>query len=111
MFWTNYVFLCDTKRKSPNAVAKELGVRSSGTVTKWRGGKTVPRDALLMKIADYFEVTTDDLLYTDIKAKQMPSLVTEKEHKKRGLDIDDLTEDELRQVTSFIAGIKSMRKS
>lgn len=111
MFWTNYVYLCDEKKMSPNKVAKELGVQSSGTVTKWKGGTTVPRAALLMKMANFFGVTTDDLLYTDLRAKKMPSLVVEEEHRKYFvLGLDDLTEEELSRVEAYIAGIKSMRK-
>lgn len=108
MFWTNYVLLCDSKHMSPNKVASKLGVRSSGTVTKWKSGETIPRDAMLMKIADFFEISVDDLLNTDLRAKEMPSLVKEEgRNKKPVLDIDGLSEDELRQVASFISGIKA----
>ena len=44
----------------PNPVAKELGL-SSATVTKWKNG-TLPQSETLLKIADYFNVTTDYLL-------------------------------------------------
>ena len=111
MFWTNFVYLCDSVDMSPNRVAKELGVKSSGTVTKWAGGTTVPRAALLMKIADRFGITTEDLLHTDLRAKKMPSLVSEEEHKKySSLGLEDLSDEELGFVKAYIAGLKTMRK-
>lgn len=61
MFWENYVALCSKKGVAPNAVAAKLG-KSSGSVTAWKNG-TVPRETTLKKIADYFEVSVDALLY------------------------------------------------
>lgn len=111
MFWTNYVYLCDREKKSPNRVAKELGVQSSGTVTKWSKGETVPRAALLLKMSDYFGVAYDDLLHTDLRTKKMPSLTTEEEHRKySSLGLDDLTDEELGFVKAYIAGLKTIRK-
>ena len=61
MFWDIFVRLCHAKGVSPNAVAKRAGVRSTGTVTAWKGG-AVPRDGVLAAIANYFGVSTDFLL-------------------------------------------------
>lgn len=112
MFWTNYVYLCNTVNKSPNKVAADLGVSSSGTVTKWKNEKAVPRAALLMKIAEYFNVSTEDLLYADLSVKKIPSLVSEEEHGRySALGLDDLTDEELGKVEAYIAGLKSTRKN
>ena len=110
MFWTNYSYLCKQINKSPNAVAAEIGVSSSGTVTRWKNDGAVPRPGLLNKIADYFGVYAADLLYTDLSAKKMPSLEYEEEHKKYvNLGLDDLSDEELRRVSAFVAGIKASR--
>lgn len=61
MFWDNFLLLCDRVGKSPNAVAAEIGFKSSGTVTGWKDG-TIPYERNLKKIADYFGVTVDYLL-------------------------------------------------
>lgn len=61
MFWDNFVLLCDRAGKSPNAVAAEIGFKSTGTVTGWKDGK-IPYERNLKKIADYFGVTVDYLL-------------------------------------------------
>jgi transcriptional regulator with XRE-family HTH domain len=60
MFWSNFVRLCDSVGKAPNVVAAEVGVKSSGTVTGWKNG-AAPRQAVLLRIADYFHVSVDDL--------------------------------------------------
>ena len=111
MFWSNYVYLCDLENKSPNGLAKELGVQSSGTVTKWSKGTTTPRTPLLMKMSDHFGISTDDLLYTDLRAKKMPSPVSGEELSKYAtLGLSDLTEEEFGKVEAYIAGLKSSRK-
>ena len=61
MFWDNFVLLCDRAGKSPNAVAAEIGFKSTGTVTGWKDGK-IPYERNLKKIADYFGVSVDYLL-------------------------------------------------
>lgn len=60
MFWENYLQLCNQVGKSANAVAAEIGFKSSGTVTGWKEGK-IPYERNLKKIADYFGVTVADL--------------------------------------------------
>lgn len=61
MFWDNYLFLCNSVGKSPNAVAAEIGIKSSGTVTGWSKG-SVPRKSILFKLSEYFKIGMDDLL-------------------------------------------------
>lgn len=68
MFWEKYESLCRKKRKSPNAVARELGI-SSGSITKWKDEKIIPNGKTLIKIADYFNCSTDYLLGRNEKNK------------------------------------------
>lgn len=60
MFFQNFVTLCNKNGITPNAVCLALGL-SPAAATKWRSG-AVPRDTTLLKIADYFGITVDDLL-------------------------------------------------
>ena len=60
MFYDNFIKLCAKKGESPNAVAAKLGL-STGTVTWWKKGR-MPREPLLYKIAEYFNVSVDFLL-------------------------------------------------
>lgn len=73
MFWKNFYNLCQKANKSPNAVAKELGI-SSGAVTSWKNGKT-PHHGTLIKIAQFFGVSTDFLLGVTPEPNASPPLV------------------------------------
>ena len=53
MFFDVYQNLCLSLGKKPGTVARELGI-SSPSVTQWKRG-SVPRPAVLKKIADYFK--------------------------------------------------------
>ena len=61
MFWDRFYELCCSKNTKPNPVAKELGI-SSAVLTKWKNGISYPNGEFLIKIAKYFNVTTDYLL-------------------------------------------------
>lgn len=60
MFWNRFIELCEEHNIKPNSLGKILGV-SSATLTKWKNG-VVPRSEILIKIADYFNVSVDYLL-------------------------------------------------
>ena len=60
-FWNNYLELCNNVGKSPNAVAKEIGV-SSAAISAWKAHPDrVPQDRMLLKVANYFGVTVEEL--------------------------------------------------
>jgi len=59
IFYENFIALCNRKNVSPSVAAEACGV-SRGSVTKWKNG-SVPRDAVLRAIADYFGVSVSDL--------------------------------------------------
>lgn len=60
MFYERFKAMCLAVGKSPNAVAKEIGV-SSGAISEWKKGR-MPRTDTLQKIADYFNVSFLDLV-------------------------------------------------
>ena len=65
MFFDEYCKLCNSVGKPPTVCAVEMGFHKS-EVTRWKKG-TVPRRANLLRIADYFGVTPDDLVKEEIK--------------------------------------------
>lgn len=87
MFWRNYVDLCEAVGKAPNAVAAEVGIKSSGTVTGWRNG-AMPRASVLSKIAEYFGISVRDLV-GEQKEKPIPE------------DEDGLSEKDVRLIAWF----------
>ena len=60
MFYDNYLQLCRKKHVSVSAPAAAIGL-SRAAVVKWRKGSD-PRGETLKALADYFGVTTDQLL-------------------------------------------------
>ena len=61
VFYNIYCELCAKKGKTPSGVASEIGFNRS-TITMWRNSGSAPRKELLIKIANYFGVSTDYLL-------------------------------------------------
>lgn len=62
MFFTKYEELSKKHKKTTTGVALELGIAKS-TVAYWRANNNViPKQEILIKIADYFGVTVDYLL-------------------------------------------------
>lgn len=59
-FYEKYLCLCNSINKSPSAVALELKI-GKPSVTRWKNGAT-PRDATVLKIADYFGITVAELM-------------------------------------------------
>lgn len=111
MFWTNYEYLCRKIDKSPNYVASQIGVKSSGTVTAWKRKNALPRQSVLLKVAEYFNVTVDELLTEDLQKKNQLTPESERELNERfTLTLDDLTSDELSKVHAFVSGLKAARK-
>lgn len=60
MFWERFYNLCLQNGDKPNTVAKELGF-STAACTHWKEGAE-PKSSVLIKIADYFDVSVDYLL-------------------------------------------------
>ena len=72
MFWDNFVIECAKKKKSPAAVAEELGF-SNSMPTSWKNG-ALPRMSSRKKIADYFGITVEELMGTKKEPAGMDGL-------------------------------------
>lgn len=59
-FYQKLEILCKNRGTNITALTKELGFSSSAGTT-WKKSKGLPRNSTLKKIADYFEITVDDL--------------------------------------------------
>nr|UVX38383.1 MAG: helix-turn-helix domain protein [Bacteriophage sp.]UWD62979.1 MAG: helix-turn-helix domain protein [Bacteriophage sp.] len=85
-FYENYVQLCNEVGKSPSAVAIELKL-GKPSVSRWKTG-TKPRDTTVLKVANYFGVTVEELM------SDTPSAGIKKERPADGEAlIRDLPED------------------
>ena len=60
MFKDNFTKLCNKRNEAPSNVCKKIGLTASA-YSYWTD-ESVPHKRTLLKIADYFNVTVDDLL-------------------------------------------------
>ena len=59
IFFTRYCQLCRGLGKSPNGLAKELGI-PSGSISAWKRG-TMPHNSRILSLAEFFDVSPDYL--------------------------------------------------
>lgn len=93
----------------------DLGL-AKGLVSNWKKRGTVPSGDILLKIADYFDVSTDYLLGIDFVASSETSEKTtpaEQSFSKDELEflhlIETLTEDEKQKVIDYADLLKRGR--
>lgn len=107
MFYSTYLYLCNEKGEAPTAVATKLGI-SRASVTHWKNG-SIPSDARLHLLADYFGVTVESLLEDEQKEKptvndsELDNRITEK--------LKMLTPSEWEKVDAFLEGLIAARQA
>ena len=73
MFWERFHSLCKENNISANQVVTALGI-SHGAPTKWRQLGIITNGDTLLKLSEYFDVSTDYLLgKTDIRKGAAPN--------------------------------------
>lgn len=102
MFWERFYNLCLQNGDKPNTVAKELGF-STAACTHWKEGAE-PKSSVLIKIADYFDVSVDYLLgrTDDPESHKIKNELIN--------TVDQLTEDNLKKVLEYYQTLKSEQK-
>lgn len=81
MFYDKFKELCDKKGVSCKKAVTDMGL-SNSLATKWKNTGATPNSATLVKIADYFNVSTSSLLGTEEKtAAASADGLTEEERK------------------------------
>ena len=98
MFYDNFLRLCNEKNEAPTAVGKKLSIHPS-QISRWANTGAQPRRTNLLKIADYFGVSVDDLL----KENQPFDIQVFPENKNKPSDIGELSETELSLIQLFRA--------
>ncbi len=113
VFYDIFKQLCDKKGVSCNKAALELGL-SNATVPKWRRTGATPHGQTLIKIADYFGVTTDYLLNATEKA---PTVSGERSISDDELKFalwgnsDEIDDDDLEDVRRYAAFVRERKKA
>ena len=93
MFYDIFVRLCSEKGVKPGRAADEIGI-SRATVTNWKKNGYSPRETVMRKVADYFDVSVDSLLNTP-ETQKAPTL-----NKKDERDIARRLEETLNLLES-----------
>lgn len=91
MFQVNLKKLREGKGLSQAKFAKEIGV-SQSTVGMWESGKNKPEFSALLKIADYFNVTTDILTGIETETQKRSTRVPVLGTVQAGIPIDAIEE-------------------
>lgn len=131
MFKENFIRLCNQNGESPSSVCRKVGI-APATFSCWTD-ESVPRKATLMRIADYFGVSTSYLLGatdepSEVLSAQvisnlaagMQQVADELDEKKKpvlGLNpilsslIDSMSKEELEELERYAEFILSKKKS
>lgn len=90
MFYDVYCALCEKNGLTPSGAASKIGFNRA-SVTVWKNTGKAPKQELLLKIADFFGVTTDYLLTGD-ENKKAPAL-TEKDKRDVAQLVENIMND------------------
>ncbi len=119
MFAKRITDLRENRNLLQKDIAKIFEVEQA-TVSNWEKGKRVPDSDMLIKIANFFDVSIDFLLGNDKKTKKYSETeeeIIEKEILKRWLiksgymtNFQDLTNEELNKLMDFLITNKEFLK-
>lgn len=109
-FYDNYVRLCAERGMSPSAVALDIGIKKSN-VTYWKNGRNNPSDVTIVKIANYFGVSVEELLDDGIKKDPIPKDEDEDSETAELREIwSSADESERRDLLEMARMLKNRRK-
>lgn len=102
MFKQNFINFCNKKGESPSFVCRRVGI-APATFSCWNEN-SIPRQATLQRIADYFDVTVEDLLRgPDEKATAPTEPAPTSPLSAEFYDlVDQLTLKELREIQAIM---------
>ena len=103
-FYLNFLELCNNVGKSPSRVAVEIGT-SKPAVTRWKAG-SIPSDAVMVKLADYFGVSVE-YLRGETDQKEKPPIVEDERLKELYELTAGLSDTDIIALKSFVAGLKA----
>jgi repressor LexA len=103
--YETYKALLDKHNLKNSDIAKATGI-SNMTLSDWKRGKTHPKTSTLQKIADYFHVSVDYLLYgeefSDENAKLTSLIRNDTELSKALSKYAKMTDDKKKLVVKYI---------
>jgi transcriptional regulator with XRE-family HTH domain len=113
MFYDVYCALCARDGLTPSGAAAKIGFNRA-SVTVWKTKGTAPKQELLVKIADFFRVSTDYLL--GIETENAPTGLGGREVSDAELkfalwgDCEDISDADLADVRRYAAFVRERKK-
>ena len=108
MFYEIFKFLCEKNNTNPTTAVKILGL-STAMPTNWKNGQ-VPNADTLIKIADFFNVSTDYLLGRENKKTESTILAYSGNERIDSIAKEilktDLSEDDLKLIEFILEKYK-----
>ena len=111
VFYEIYCGLCEKNGLTPSGAAAKIGFNRA-SVTVWKNTGKAPKQELLLKIADYFGVTTDYLLGSGKKERPAEGAGLSDEEIRFALSGGDgpITDAQFEEVKKFVQFIKERDK-
>jgi len=106
LFYKRILELCDKQNIKITTLIENFDM-SSGNLSRWKGG-TNPNSEILVKFAEYFNVSTDYLLGIEKPAQKNERVLSENELKIRKI-VADFTPEEFAKVQDYLEFVKSQR--
>ncbi|WP_124065720.1 helix-turn-helix transcriptional regulator [Clostridium sp. E02] len=100
--------LLETRGVKAADVCRGTGLPSS-LFSEWKRGKSTPKADKMKKIADYFGITVDYLM-TGEKSKDYTTELSAVETLAAHFDGEELSEEEMEEIMSYVEFVKSRRK-
>lgn len=118
MFYDNFLSLCTKKGVKPSRVAIETGF-NKGSISSWKKNAEIGKDVkptteILEKIADYFDVSIDELLGNEKKLtdedKELKEFLEFLKYRPEGKMLFSVakgcTKEEIKQAVKIIDAIR-----
>ncbi len=112
MFYDVFCALCAERNLTPGGAAAKIGFNRA-SVTVWKNNGTAPKQELLVKIADFFQVSVDYLLGLEKeKAPADGGRQWSDEELKFALwgDCADVSDDDLADVLRYAEFVRERKK-
>lgn len=112
MFYDIFCTLCADQGLTPGGAAARIGFNRA-SITVWKNNGTAPKQELLVRIADYFHVSTDYLL--GIEQPQQPRNPTPLSDRELKFalwgDCGDISDEDLADVRRYAEFIRERKKN
>lgn len=108
-FFNKFELLCKEKGMTPTRVARDIGI-SQQTVSMWKKRSSTPKYETIKKIADYFDVTVEELL--DIDKEFTDSILSRRKLKNTGENKNKIIKELLKEerAENFLGLIDSAER-